>query len=154
MMERERERRERPSPFDERPKTFAPLLRPKVDETPRDALRAQWPLLLPVPLVLVAAWVLTTSERVWTEALIRTYSRSGQLTITSLGAHARTTIVIACVAYVVMPLLLAWLVRAHRGATDATVDTPTLGSRLAEWLPRLLLLVFIAHRALWLLREA
>jgi hypothetical protein len=154
-MEREREPRpERPSPFDERPMTFAPILRPKVDETPRDALRAQWPLLLPILPAIVCGVVLATSQRVWTEVFVRSVRR-GVVSVVPLGKHALVALVVSLVAYVLLPNLLAWFVRVKDRAAAPSPDAPpTIASRAAAWVPRVALLLYLVYLAAWLVREA
>lgn len=109
------------------------------------ARRELWRWLLPVPFWVLSAWVLSTSERVWTETILVSGGRGGGPVLWTVGALGRVRLITALLFFAIAPALAAWFLRLRRGDTDSTHDGPPPAShRAIEWAVRIGALLWIA----------
>jgi hypothetical protein len=117
------------------------------------AKRELWRWLLPAPFWVVSAWVLATSERVWTEkVLVSAGRRAGGMVWVTVADVSRRRLIVGLLFFAIAPALVAWLLRSTRASTDASTHGPPPTSHLAiEWAVRLGALLWIASVAhfLW-----
>lgn len=112
--------------------------------------RDLWKWLIPTPFWVASAWVLQTSERVWTE----TYLTPSGRTIDSLtvGELCRRHLIIGLLFFAIAPALVAWVLRMDQGTISASDhEPPPTWHRVVEWTVRLVALLLFASVAhtLW-----
>lgn len=116
--------------------------------------RDLWKWLLPTPFWVISAWVLQTSERVWTETVLITGSRGGQ-ELVKVAVRSRRLLVMSLLFFAIAPAFVAWFLRqGQRTTTASDHEPPPLWHRVVEWTLRLGALLMIASitHDLWRLR--
>lgn len=127
-------------------------LRAQLPDLRREALT--W--LLAVPPAAVILFLLATSSALWTEPM-PTVDRHGAVHMVIPGEWGRSRLIVALLAYTLLPPFVSWLVRRRELAhVAAPAAEPADGgrSRLAAWTVRVGVLLWLVLLALDLLRRA